>query len=119
VNRDHRLTGLLRSTVILVAAALLAGCGGHKHPPQVKVAFVPRYPTASHERDSSNAAFSSLDWTLPAGTRPSVVYDWYARRLQSLGWRITQRNETGLHAERGAKTLDIGVRDRTLEAIAG
>lgn len=95
---------------------MLAGCGGaHKAKPPV----APAYPGATDARTTSNASFDATDWTLPKGTLPSVVYDWYTRTLQRRGWKITQRNETGVHAEKGGKTLDVGVRGQTLEAIAG
>ena len=77
--------------------------------------MAPAYPGATDARTTSNASFSTTDWTLPPGTRASAVYDWYVARLTQLGWTVTQRNETGLHAEKGAQTLDVGVRGTTLE----
>ena len=106
----------MRIALVVAAAVVLAGCGGHQaaSPP-----VGPAYPGATDAHTSTNASFSSTDWTLPAGTRPSTVYDWYVARLTKLGWRITQRNETGVHAEKGQRTLDVGVRGTTLEVNRG
>jgi hypothetical protein len=80
---------------------------------------VPVYPGASAPKIAVNAPFQSTDYTLPAGTRPSTVYDWYSARLPKRGWKITQLNETGVHAEKGKRTIDVGVRGRTLEINQG
>ena len=49
---------------------------------------------------------------------PSQVYAWYAQRLALAGWKITDKNETGVRAHRGARSLSVGVRGRTLEVIS-
>lgn len=102
--------------VALAATVLLVGCGGHKTllPP-----VAPAYPGATDARTSEHGSFTSTDWRLPAGTRDTIVYDWYVARLTKLGWKVTQRNETGVHAEKGARTLDVGVRGSTLEVNRG
>ena len=110
----------MRIGLLAAAALLLAGCGGHK---AARLSFtpapVPVYPGAGTPKVAVNPTFQSTDFTLPAGTAPTAVYTWYARALPKRGWKITQLNETGVHAEKGARTLDIGVRGRTLEVIQG
>lgn len=108
----------MRRATILVAALLLAGCGGKKAEPAVTFTPIPVYPGATDARDSANATFATRDWTLPKGTLPSLVYAWYQQRLPKAGWTITDKNETGLRAHRGAHSLSVGVRGRTLEAIS-
>ncbi|HEV2593450.1 MAG TPA: hypothetical protein VGU02_16325 [Gaiellaceae bacterium] len=95
---------------------LLAGCGGHKAtlPP-----VAPAYPGATDAKTAKAASYTSTDWTLPAGTHDTTVYDWYVAKLTKLGWKVTQRNETGVHAEKGRNTLDVGVRGTTLEVNKG
>jgi hypothetical protein len=102
--------------VVLVAVLLLVGCGGHKKmlPP-----VAPAYPGATDAQTSTTGSYSTTDWSLPQGTRDTAVYDWYVAKLSRLGWKITQRNETGLHAEKGNSTLDVGVRGTTLEVNKG
>ena len=106
----------MRITLVAAAALALAGCGGHQRalPP-----VAPAYPDATDARTSANGAFATTDWTLPVATRATAVYDWYEARLTKLGWKITQRNETGVHAEKGAQTIDVGVRGTTLEINKG
>jgi hypothetical protein len=108
----------VRRATILVAALLLAGCGAKKHEPNVTFTAIPVFPGATDARDSANATFATRDWTLPKGTLPSQVYAWYVQRLTQAGWKITDKNETGLRAHRGARSLSLGVRGRTLEAIS-
>jgi len=107
----------VRGAAIVMAALLLAGCGAKK---RIVVFFtpVPVYPGATGAHDSANATFATRDWTLPKGTLPSQVYAWYAARLPKVGWRITDRNETGLRAHRDGRAVSIGVRGRTLEVIS-
>lgn len=108
----------MRRATILVAAVLLAGCGGTKHEPNATFTPIPVYPGATGARDDANPTFATRDWTLPKGTLPSQVYAWYRQRLPKAGWKITDKNETGLRAHRGTRSLSIGVRGRTLEAIS-
>jgi hypothetical protein len=96
---------------------LLAGCGSTKKAAAPPVA--PAYPGATSPHTTASASYSTTDWSLPAGTRASSVYDWYSTRLAKLGWKVTQRNETGLHVEKGNTTLDVGVRGTTLEINKG
>jgi hypothetical protein len=107
----------VRRAAIVIAALLLAGCGSsRKHV--VVFTPVPVYPGATNARDSANANFASRDWTLPKGTLPSQVYAWYALRLPKAGWKITDKNETGLRAHRSGRAVSIGERGRTLEVIS-
>jgi hypothetical protein len=39
-------------------------------------------------------------------------------RLPKAGWKITDKNETGLRAHRGTRAVSVGVRGRTLEVIS-
>ena len=95
---------------------LLVGCGGHNAaPPPV----APAFPGATDPHTTTNATFATTDWSLPAQARATAVYDWYSTRLPELGWKVTQRNQTGLHAEKGNATLDVGVRGATLEINRG
>jgi hypothetical protein len=107
----------VKRAIILVAVVVLAGCGG-KHDQRVTFTPVPVYPGATGARDSANATFASRDWTLPAGTLPSQVYDWYTVRLPKAGWTIADKNETGLRAHRRGRAVSVGVRGRTLEVIS-
>ena len=108
----------MRRASLLVAAVALAGCGGKHAQPDVAFTPIPVYPGATGERDSANPTFATRDWTLPKGTLPSQVYAWYQERLAKAGWKVTDKNETGLRAHRGTRALSIGVRGRTLEAIS-
>jgi hypothetical protein len=105
--------------VALVALLLLAGCGGHKSGPTVTGVFVPKYPGSTAPKTTQNQAFTTFDFALPAGAHAETVYDWYVARLTKLGWKVTQRNETGVHAEKSKRTIDVGVRGRTLEINQG
>lgn len=103
--------------IALVAAALLlAGCGGHKAS---KTNFVaptfPLYPGSYAPKIKAYPTYQTADFTLPQGTKAAVVYAWYTTHLPPRGWKITQKNETGIHAEKGELTADIGVRGQTLE----
>jgi hypothetical protein len=100
----------------LFLVLLVCGCGGSRRAAQP---VAPAYPGASDARTTTNASFATTDWTLPDGARATAVYDWYVARLTKLGWKVTQRNETGLHAEKGSATLDVGVRGTTLEINKG
>lgn len=106
----------MRVALAVAAALLLAACGAHK---KVTGNFIPPpfplYPGATAPKITSNATYQTADFTLPEGTKASTVYDWYAVNLPRRGWKVTQRNETGVHAEKGDLTADIGVRGRTLE----
>ena len=111
----------MRVALAVAAVVLLAGCGGHKATATKRfVALpVPRYPGASAPKVVENPTYETTDFTLDPRAKAAAVYDWYAKNLPSRGWKITQRNETGLHAEKGKRTLDIGVRGTTLEINQG
>jgi hypothetical protein len=124
MSRHESETALIRpgkttAALYVCVALLLAGCGAKKHL-DAKVYFVPvpAYPGAGDPRHSANSTFASTDWTLPKGTLPSQVYAWYAARLPKEGWKITDKNETGLRAHKGNRAVSIGVRGRTLEVIS-
>ena len=108
----------MRTALVLAAALLLAGCGGHKAA-TTTAKFVappfPLFPGAYGPRITNTATFEAAEFQLPKGTKATAVYDWYSVELPHRGWSITQRNETGIHAEKGKLTADIGVRGMTLE----
>lgn len=107
-----------RIALLALALLLLAGCGGHKAA-TTTTSFVPPpfplYPGAYAPRITQNPSYQTADFTLPKGTTSPQVYDWYTSHLPARGWKITQKNETGIHAEKGNLTADIGVRGQTLE----
>ena len=108
----------MRIALVLVVVAL-AACGGHAKKLSFVPVAVPHYPSATKPKVSVQPTFQSTDWTLPGGTRPSTVYDWFGVHLAIRGWKVTQSNETGLHAVFHNRTLDVGVRGRTLEINQG
>jgi hypothetical protein len=113
--------------VAVLAVVALAGCGGHK-PSAYATAnttllhSVPVYPGAGAPRTTASGAgtteFGSRDWTLPATARATTVIDWYVRRLQAAGWKLTGKSFDTIRATRRNATLSVGVRARTLEVIA-
>lgn len=101
---------------LIALVILLAACGGHKKATGNFVAPpFPLYPGSYAPKITSNPSYETADFTLPKGTKASTVYDWYSINLPTRGWKVTQRNETGVHAEKGKLTADIGVRGHTLE----
>ncbi len=116
-----------RAAVIAAVALALTGCGGrHVNKAYVAantalLAHLPVYPGAAGPQTSgggnSNTEFGSRDWTLLAAASADAVVSWYIPHLRAQGWRITARNNAGLHAVRRQASLDVGVRGRTLEVI--
>lgn len=104
-----------RVALLALALLLLAGCGGHKAKPAFVPPPFPLYPGAYAPKITSNPTYQTADFTLPKGTTSTQVYDWYTSHLPARGWKITQKNETGLHAEKGDLRADVGVRGQTLE----
>ena len=113
----------MRITVVLLVV-VLAGCGGAAKPSPQSAANTalldraPVYPGATAPTTSSDDAFSARDWTLPAGTTPSRVIDWYVAKLQARGWTVLGKSFDTIRAKRGTATLSVGVRKRTLEVTA-
>jgi hypothetical protein len=117
----------VRALVLLACIALLTGCGGHKpHAYATANAAlldrVPVYPGAGSPATSASSAgttaFAVRDWTLPAGTRATTVVDWTIARLQAQGWNVVGKSFNTIRATRSGASLSVGVRGRTLEAIA-
>ena len=112
---------------LLAAAALLAGCGS-KRPDAYERANVtllnalPVYPGAAAPRTTTsgttNTKFGARDWTLPASATEARVVKWYERELPRRGWKITGESFGTIRAERRGASLSVGVRGRTLEAVA-
>jgi hypothetical protein len=113
----------------LAALALLvvAGCGSKKPNAyaQANVALLDRlpvYPGAASPRTtangSTNTQFGARDWTLPAKAGQIAVFRWYEAELPKRGWTIVGESFGTIRASKGGATLSIGVRGRTVEAVA-
>ena len=117
----------MKLCLIAVAAVLLAGCGSKHADPyaaanRALLARVPVYPGAASPKTTvsgdSNTQFGARDWTLPAKAEADTVITWYERKLQAAGWKLVGKSFGTLRATRGNATLSVGVRGRTLEAVA-
>lgn len=110
----------MRVALVVAAALALAACGAAKKPdPNVGLlAEVPVFPGAAAPRTTTTGAFGARDWTLPAGVSAQTVVRWYERRLPARGWTIAGESFDTLRATRKGASLSIGVRGRTLEAVA-
>jgi hypothetical protein len=118
----------VRAVPILLATLMLAvGCGSKKPDPYDRANLallnrIPVYPGAAAPRTTTSGAtntkFGARDWTLPAGTDENAVVDWYERELPKRGWKITGESFSTVRAIRQGASLAIGVRGRTLEAVA-
>jgi hypothetical protein len=118
----------VRLLLLLVAlGAALAACGSEEPSAYARentalLERIPAYPGASSPQTSasktSNTEFAARDWTLPASARAETVIDWYIDRLQRRGWKVTGKSFDTIRATRGNASLSVGVRARTLEAIA-
>jgi hypothetical protein len=113
--------------LLLAVVLLLAACGSKKADPyaagnRALLARIPVYPGAASPKTTvsgeSNTQFGARDWTLPAKAKADAVITWYEQKLQAGGWRIVGKSFETLRATRGKATLSIGVRGRTLEAVA-
>jgi hypothetical protein len=116
-----------RAVLIVAAAALLAGCGAKKPDPYDTANLslldaVPVYPGAAAPKTSTSGTtdtrFGARDWTLPASATQDGVVRWYERELPKRGWRLTGQSFGTVRAVRKGASLSIGVRGRTLEAVA-
>lgn len=110
----------MRRVALLAAAVTVAGCGGSKQP-DANVDLlntVPVYPGAAAPKTTRTDAFSARDWKLPAGTSSQVVVRWVERKLRARGWQITGESFGTVRATRAGASLSVGVRGRTLEAVA-
>ena len=104
---------------MLAAAFLLAGCGSKKPDPHVGLLdAVPVYPGAAAPKTTTAGAFGARDWTLPAGTDAQAVVRWYEEKLAARGWKIEGESFGTVRATKNGASLSIGVRGRTLEAVA-
>ena len=113
---------------LLAAALVLAGCGSKQGADpyatanRALLARVPVYPGAASPKTTvsgdSNTQFGARDWTLPAKATPDAVIVWYEEKLQAGGWKIVGKSFETLRATRGKAALSVGVRGRTLEAVA-
>jgi hypothetical protein len=108
-----------RATLVPVALLLLTGCGSKKADPNVGLLDrLPVYPGAAAPKTTLTSAFGARDWTLPAGAKSETVIHWYEGKLPAAGWKLTGKSFDTLRATKGAATLSVGVRGRTLEAVA-
>jgi hypothetical protein len=117
----------MKTCLLLAAVILLAGCGSKHADPyaaanRALLARVPVYPGAASPKTTvsgdSNTQFGARDWTLPAKAEADTVITWYERKLQAAGWKLVGKSFGTLRATRGSATLSVGVRGRTLEAVA-
>jgi hypothetical protein len=118
----------VRRVVLLLALIALTACGSAKKPDLYKQANlnllnrIPVYPNAASPKTStsgaSNTEFGARDWTLPTDAKASVVIAWYAKALETRGWKVVDRNGDSLRLARHGASLTFGVRGRTLEAVA-
>lgn len=117
-----------RAALPLLAVAVVAAACGEKKPDvyaQANVALLDRlpvYPGAGAPKTtaggSSNVEFGARDWTLPAAANARGVIQWYEQKLPPRGWKITGESFGTIRAVRKNATVSIGVRGRTLEAVA-
>jgi len=117
-----------RALLVAALGAALSGCGSSDEPSAYARANtalltrVPVYPGASAPKTTaqktSDVEFATRDWTLPASAKPETVIDWYVDRLQKRGWNVRGKSFNTIRATHGHESLSVGVRDRTLEAIA-
>jgi hypothetical protein len=118
----------MKLCLVLAAAFVLAGCGSKKAADpyatanRALLARIPVYPGAASPKTTvsgeSNTQFGARDWTLPAKAKPNAVIAWYEEKLRAGGWKIVGKSFETLRATRGRAALSVGVRGRTLEAVA-
>ena len=109
----------MRRVALLAVALAVAGCGSKKPDPNVTLLnSVPVYPGAAAPKTTTTGAFGARDWTLPAGTSAQTVVRWYEQKLQARGWKIEGESFGTIRATRKGTSLSVGVRGRTLEAVA-
>jgi hypothetical protein len=118
----------VKRALSLLAVAVVAVACGEKKPDayaQANVALLDRlpvYPGAAAPKTSagasSNVEFGARDWTLPAAATSQAVIRWYEQKLPPRGWKITGESFGTIRAVRKNATVSIGVRGRTLEAVA-
>jgi hypothetical protein len=109
--------------LLLLSALLVTACGAGEPSATARanealLDRAPVYPGATAPKSTADDAFASRDWTLPAGTRAATVIDWYVAKLHARGWKVLGKSFDTIRAKRGAATLSVGVRARTLELIA-
>jgi hypothetical protein len=110
--------------LLLLSALLVAGCGSGDEPSAqalantALLARAPVYPGATAPTTTSDDAFATRDWTLPASATAAQVIDWYIATLETRGWQVLGKSFDTIRAKRGAATLSVGVRARTLEIVA-
>jgi hypothetical protein len=115
------------AALALLATLALAACGSKKPDAydRANAALLDRlpvYPGASSPRTTTSGEtgtkFAARDWTLPKVATAQAVVGWYERELARRGWRITGESFGTLRAVRRGGSVSIGVRGRTLEAVA-
>ena len=109
----------MKLAVLLLLALALVGCGSKK--PDANAGLLDRlpvYPGAAAPKTTTNGAFGARDWTLPAGTDARAVVRWYEQKLHARGWKLEGESFNTVRASKGHATLSVGVRGRTLEAVA-
>jgi uncharacterized lipoprotein YajG len=113
----------VRTAVLLAAALVLAGCGGHKPSAQLTanttlLDTIPVYPGSTAPKTTPGEAFGARDWALPAKAAANSVIDWYVQQLQARGWKVSGKSFNTIRASKHDARVSIGVRGRTLEVVA-
>lgn len=109
----------MRHAALLAVALAIAGCGSKKPDANVTLLdTVPVYPGAVAPKTTTTNAFAARDWTLPAAADAQIVVRWYEERLHAAGWKLTGESFGTVRATRRGASLSVGVRARTLEAVA-
>jgi hypothetical protein len=113
----------VKAVVLLALCLALVACGKAKPDPnRVLLDRVPVYPGATSPKTTASGEgsvhFDARDWTLPASAKADTVITWYQQKLQAAGWSITGKSFETLRGTRGRASLSVGVRGRTLEAVA-
>ena len=109
----------MRIALLLALVVLVAACGSKKPDPNAGLLDrLPVYPGAAAPKTTTNAAFGARDWTLPAGTDPQTGVHWDEQKLHDRGWKLEGESFGTVRASKGHATLSVGVRGRTLEAVA-
>ena len=117
----------MRLAALAVVAVLLVGCGAKKRDAYETANLalldrVPVYPGLAAPKTTTSGAgdveFAARDWSLPKGAKALTVLGWYEQKLPASGFHLQSAGNLALSATRGGGSLSLGVRGRTLEAIA-
>ena len=117
----------MKAGLLLALCLALVACGGTKADPiatanRALLDGMPVYPGAAAPKTTTSGLgdvhFAARDWTLPVSAQADTVVTWYEQKLQAAGWKLTGKSFETLRGTRKGASLSVGVRGRTLEAIA-